>query len=358
MGKLLGVEAGRGAAALLVVLVHAGNMLAPPKYFGEVPLGGMFKFGHAGVDFFFVLSGFIIYHIHQKDIGDPQRMSKYWWRRLVRIFPVYWIVFLFWLSILAISPTHDRYEQSVQAVLTSFFLIPQQHDPILGVAWTLSHELLFYTLFSLSILHRRLGRLALAGWAILIVGHQLSGAGGHIPWVFALRIFDLDFFLGIFVVHALRRWDIRFPRLLLATGSVVFFTAGLIESWGPAFPPEWAPLHIAYGLGAAMALYGLAGAEIKGTLRVPALLSLLGSASYSTYLLHTVIIQILQQGIPILREFVPLSASVTFLALVAATLVLCVFFSKTVEQPLLRWGRQIYPGARPQVVSAEETPAS
>lgn len=38
--KLMGVEAARGIAALLVVLVHAGSMLAGGKYLGELPLGG------------------------------------------------------------------------------------------------------------------------------------------------------------------------------------------------------------------------------------------------------------------------------------------------------------------------------
>ncbi len=50
--QLLGIQAARGIAALLVVLSHCEHMLALPQYVGHFPLGGMFRFGHAGVDFF------------------------------------------------------------------------------------------------------------------------------------------------------------------------------------------------------------------------------------------------------------------------------------------------------------------
>jgi len=52
------------------------------------------QFGHAGVDFFFVLSGFIIFFVHGKDIGKPSRLPHYVWRRFIRIYPVYWAVTL------------------------------------------------------------------------------------------------------------------------------------------------------------------------------------------------------------------------------------------------------------------------
>ncbi|NBQ54213.1 MAG: acyltransferase, partial [Proteobacteria bacterium] len=48
--------------------------------------------GHRyGVDFFFVLSGFIILHAHMDDIGRPARLGRYLWRRAVRVYPIYWI---------------------------------------------------------------------------------------------------------------------------------------------------------------------------------------------------------------------------------------------------------------------------
>src|SRR3984885_1419086 len=84
--RLEGVEAGRGVAALLVVLYHAALHVE-----GDVPgsavLWGLPHFGHAGVDFFFVLSGFIISFVHRKDVGRPDRLGHYLERRFTRVFP-------------------------------------------------------------------------------------------------------------------------------------------------------------------------------------------------------------------------------------------------------------------------------
>jgi peptidoglycan/LPS O-acetylase OafA/YrhL len=54
--RLEGVEAGRGVAALLVVLYHAA-LHVEGNVPGSAVLWGLPHFGHAGVDFFFVLSG-------------------------------------------------------------------------------------------------------------------------------------------------------------------------------------------------------------------------------------------------------------------------------------------------------------
>src|ERR1700737_2029314 len=76
--KLLGLQVLRGVAAVLVVLHHVAATLALPKYMGLVVAGGIFApLGRAGVDLFFVLSGFIIYYVHHGDIGRPRRLGRY-----------------------------------------------------------------------------------------------------------------------------------------------------------------------------------------------------------------------------------------------------------------------------------------
>jgi len=86
--QLTGVQAARGIAALLVVVHHCAGTLALPKYAGVAFAGGYFvPFGRAGVDFFFVLSGFIIAWIHSGDVGDRSQLGQYTAKRLARIFP-------------------------------------------------------------------------------------------------------------------------------------------------------------------------------------------------------------------------------------------------------------------------------
>ena len=58
---LLSIQVFRGLAALLVLLFHASLIVEKSKYFDQTSIETIFHFGDAGVDFFFVLSGFIIY---------------------------------------------------------------------------------------------------------------------------------------------------------------------------------------------------------------------------------------------------------------------------------------------------------
>tara|TARA_R100001460_G_scaffold91283_1_gene133035 strand:+ start:417 stop:704 length:288 start_codon:yes stop_codon:yes gene_type:complete len=64
------LQIGRAVAALLVVLHHA--TLGSRKFYGEA-FGGFWGFGNIGVDFFFVLSGFIIYWAHKMMWADEHR---------------------------------------------------------------------------------------------------------------------------------------------------------------------------------------------------------------------------------------------------------------------------------------------
>jgi len=79
-------------ASLLVVLFHMAGVMGLHKYFG-VKFGEIFGFGDAGVEFFFVLSGFITTWVHTPDLGRPAKLVPYLRKRVVRIYPAYSIIF-------------------------------------------------------------------------------------------------------------------------------------------------------------------------------------------------------------------------------------------------------------------------
>ena len=87
--ELTTLQAGRGIAALLVVLYHASGLFSSNKYWQTIVLKGVFGFGFAGVEYFFVLSGFIMLHVHRKDIGKPAALVSYFRKRIERIYPAY-----------------------------------------------------------------------------------------------------------------------------------------------------------------------------------------------------------------------------------------------------------------------------
>ena len=138
--KLSSLQGGRGIAAVLVVLFHATVMFAAPNYWNTVILGDTFRFGFAGVEFFFVLSGFIMMHTHRRDIGRSERLRAYLEKRAARIYPIYWIVSL---AVLAMAGT--AYPVRWADILNTPFLIGPNSVALLGVAWTLFHEVLRFT---------------------------------------------------------------------------------------------------------------------------------------------------------------------------------------------------------------------
>ena len=88
------LQSGRAVAATLVLLFHLGATIASEKYFGIQWFSIPFSFGDSGVDFFFVLSGFIIFYVHKSDLGRPTTLKSYIYKRITRIYPVYLIVFI------------------------------------------------------------------------------------------------------------------------------------------------------------------------------------------------------------------------------------------------------------------------
>ena len=73
-GTLASLQAGRALAALAVVAFHLSIMMGEDRYGGVPVFGAATRYGYLGVDYFFVLSGFIIAHVHGRDIGRPERL--------------------------------------------------------------------------------------------------------------------------------------------------------------------------------------------------------------------------------------------------------------------------------------------
>ncbi len=341
--RLYGVEFLRGMAAVLVMLAHAAHIISDH---GDQSLGNFWQFGRAGVDFFFVLSGFIIALVHAEDIGCPPAFRAFWIKRLVRIYPLYILVTIPWLLLLWISPTPDRSERDVLHVLASLVLWPEVPEPVLGVGWSLRHELAFYAMFGVMIWRRRLGESLMLVWfAVILVGmiyQMFQGeppfGGGSLGTVF-LRGFNLDFIFGIVIARMLRRGALPQAKMLLAAGVVIFLATGMYESFGPSVMHEWPVRNLSYALGAALMLAGMGSLDMTG-IKTPRLAIRIGAASYSIYLVHLPVLVVLEFFMRFVPHIHEIPIELRHAAAVMVTLVIGVAASEIVEQPLLRWMRK------------------
>ena len=193
----------RGLAALAVVAHHA--VLSTEAFIGKVPdvLAQVLGMGYLGVDFFFVLSGFIIMYAHMGDEGALSAVRRYSFKRLVRVFPAYLPISIALIALYAWLPSFSASADRGYSLLSSLLLIPADGPPALSVAWTLVHELMFYAVFLLYFLGKRWLVVGLLAWAALIVASQPV----HAPtsWLrYPLSELNMEFMLGVFSAWVVR----------------------------------------------------------------------------------------------------------------------------------------------------------
>ena len=234
----------RGMAAVLVVLFHtSGAIFIMPKYFNSQPFGRVFDFGYAGVDLFFVLSGFIIWKIHGKDVGQPAAWMAYIVKRLRRIYPPYWIALTLMVPVYFLVPSFGKgTERDIDQLLCSYLLLPHPTNmPILTVAWSLVFELFFYVMFSLLILNRWLGGLAFAVW----IGVVALKPSGVYPMTFLSHDYHWEFLMGIVTSMIVERVRLPRPEWIALAGAVIFFGFGLREAFQSNLGEPWCPTVVA-----------------------------------------------------------------------------------------------------------------
>jgi peptidoglycan/LPS O-acetylase OafA/YrhL len=340
-------------ASLLVVLFHMAGIMGLPKYFA-VTFGGIFNFGDAGVEFFFVLSGFIITWVHTPDLGTPAKLLPYLCKRAVRIYPTYWIAFagtyLLMFCFDANSVPHD-----FPTIFESLALLPQDPlvvggtgSPVVVTAWSLQYEILFYVLGSVVIL----SRLAGSALMLLFLGNFAACHLGvcAFPRSFAANNLMLLFAFGASIAWLCRSGiKLRRPLLVAAVGAAGFLATGVFEI---AMGREMHGIdrRLVYGLWSGVIILGLVRAEAAGKLRIdPGWIPLLGDASYSLYLIHFPIIVVLCKFAMYTGTNGAVGAVVYSPIILAACVFSAVAFYTYIEQPILGWfrNRSAPPGVRP-----------
>jgi len=287
MGKFQSVQAARGVAALLVAIFHGQEALRHTT--GVAPFGGFFEFGHSGVDFFFVLSGFIIYHVHRSDINARERLPSYIWKRITRIYPLFIFLMLFVTAKFVLNGEFN-WPQFIKTIL----LLPQPPYPMLIQSWTLVHEVIFYLFFGLAIYSAVLGRVALVMWLIsfplCMYLHPNLGTGIFADFVRTLESpYNLLFLVGIAVAWAVERGAVPFPRVLVAAGAAGYLAIGVAEN-NHLFEQSTITSIGFFGLASGLLLMGLVSAEVSGHLRAGKFGDFLGDLSYPLYLVHGAVI--------------------------------------------------------------------
>lgn len=256
----------RGIAALLTVLFHVDLVLSS---FGGHLLDGrissVLSRMYLMVDFFFVLSGFILCYVYAKNFAGPvnrQDFKKFTIARFARVYPLHLFSLLltaFFLFLLhqggaKVPPVVDA-ENSVYSFITNLFLLHSmnlhQWFTFNHASWSISTEWWMYMLFPFLVSPfmklSKPGRFVI--FALCIAGYLVIG-------YLLVPLVTLPDALGFFKVHAFSlnvAYQFGFFRCLFGfvIGMMVYF--GYKEEWGkPLFSSGYTFLILITGLALCM----------------------------------------------------------------------------------------------------------
>lgn len=290
--RLASLQALRGIAALAVVIFHLRGVEL--KYLGGAPvLDGLGRYADAGVDLFFVLSGFVMTTISAGRYTQPGAGSRFLAKRAWRVLPLYWVFTTLVVILMGIVPSMVNSSYAGQSALASYFLIPHEQMPLLTVGWTLVHEAYFYLVFAalLAVIPERLIPACLVVWAVLIgaAGWMPTGAASPAHYLVTNPL-TFEFIGGALLGLYWRRVPAWMAVPLMAGGiGLAIAAAVLLPAAGPSTVSVWTRVAL-FGTAGGLLVAGTVRFESIGRLHVPALLVKMGDYSYSLYLSHVFVI--------------------------------------------------------------------
>lgn len=325
MRQLYSLQIGRALAAIAVVSHHATT--ASYFFFHEISGNYLkpFEFGYLAVDYFFVLSGFIIAHSTLSLPADREGMRSYILARGIRIYIPYLPVSIAMITVFYFFPSLSLGARDSFSIAASLFLVPAELPTALSVALTLQHEMIFYALFGLCFFGLRNIRFLFL-WALPILVLSFF----RLPrWAsFIVGIQNIEFLLGVmicFLYHTQKLFSLRY--LLLVSGVFLVVASILLSLQNIAI----AGPHMLIGIGFACVILALAYMEREIDFSQCRLLLLLGSASYAIYLTHGPAISVLAR----LFFFVH-NVYLGFVLFMILSCFIGVLYYQVIEKPLAR----------------------
>lgn len=360
-GTTLGnIQALRGVAALIVVCAHvSGPDGFETRVFGSAWTSWSNLPANTGVDLFFVISGLIMVVTTWRAFDEPGSSRRFLYRRITRIYPLYWIVNTAILLLFVLSPASVSFDDGSQPdILGSYLLLP--HDgrlPVL-VAWSLVYEMYFYLLFTLALTmrRRRFGWVMAAWTGVTLVLFLTLGQSSN-PYLSLISSpLSLEFVFGVGIGYAvLRGWLFR-PRTVLAVGIVA--AVGVLVLLGASgweqFPSDMFRV-LGPGVAAALLVYGAVGVEVRHGGTFPAPMQRLGDCSYSLYLIHVPALTLLAAVLARVLPTGPLAHAFTLVAVPVYVVVGAYLCYRILERPLQEFFRRSL--ARRTPAPAADAPA-
>src|SRR5262249_180007 len=191
--------------------------------------------GPAGVDIFFVISGFIMFNISYRDMEKIQSAGRlrlgmsFLVRRAARIYPLYWIT----LAVMILVPAwwDNQWHLLLLDKLAELHKYPMSlllwGQPSFDlVAWTLVYEMLFYITVTILMLvgGTQFGRVFFL-WCCFQIGFVAAAIIGVFPMYPVANPITLEFILGVSLAYIISREINGYPIVSLLVGSLTLIAS-------------------------------------------------------------------------------------------------------------------------------------
>ena len=330
----------RGFAALAVVVHHTGGYVKryfePTLFFGDY-----FSLGFAGVDLFFVISGFIIHFTSKNYLNNPSKLIEYLKKRFVRVYPIYWVIttILFvssWLITIMLNKNifSIGYPHTFSAYIQTYTLFPL-HFAINPVTWTLSYELFFYLGFSLLIISIRLWVIPALILAISLFHLMVDIPDGELTYYnFFFSGYNFEFLLGFLIFQFYK--SVKLPNLLSVFLLILSFS--IIVYFGYSVSDvDSLKRVLVFGLPSSLILISLLNLEQNGAISFPKFCLTLGDASYALYLIHFPMMLLMNKIPQIMGYTITASQEVLYSCFIIICIIITsIYVHKWIEKPLAK----------------------
>lgn len=330
----------RGLAALAILLFHTSRFY--PGTGGDL----LFGHGYLAVDFFFMLSGFVIAFAYEERLSQPKSFRRFVVDRVIRLQPILVLGTALAITITIVTtvtggarpPPYFLADALVAGIpLPSLWHLNVRNIfPLNPPSWSLFYEYLVNLLYAALApwLSTRVLACIVALAAILLVAMSLDTGGVTFSILHNVVRAIAAFPLGVLLFRLHRTRRVRLPAWLGAAAAPLLLLTFLLLPDRSLVSAIYDPLVI---LGIYPLLI-LAGAAHEP--RFPAVARLLGNLSYPLYILHYPVSRAMVLMFPEQRRDAELWFGVAVVALsIAVSLAAWRYYDEPVRRALRRWNR-------------------
>ncbi|MGK9181258.1 acyltransferase [Priestia filamentosa] len=321
----------RAIAIIFVMFGHLNKLIYDQFSYDWFGIGSWGRTG--GVDLFLVISGFMITYLYTSYIGVKGEALPFIKKRLLRIVPFYWLVTIGAASLFFIFPQlGDGSDRSPLKIISSLFFL--NTDPTLVVAWSLTHIILFYCMFSLLIACTKMMRYILGLWlgiSILFL-MDLTPFSNLNPTLFGIN--NLEIWMGALAAYLVKKVRVKvdFILLILGISSLVVLWINNTYSY---FPIELGVIRpLLYGISSFLIIISLTSIDLRKNVKIPNTLTLAGNASYSIFLTHGPFLQFYILVFKKIGIFSLIGINISMIIILILTISTGILIYKAVEIPM------------------------